>query len=242
MATSGNTISLLSRDDIIAAALRKLVVIDETQTPSPAQIADAAQALNLLVAEFRTLGMSVWARSDLLIPLVTGQKNYVLGVGQPINVPYPMYIYQVLIESPPYDTQIQVIQRAKIDFNLLPFGSTGMPVSFTYQPGINVGTLSVWPTPDISVPVGTQLFVTYQRPIEVFDAAANTPDFPQEWGNALIYNLAVSLADEYGIAADRTARLEKAAMNHLATALSNSTEQGSMFFMPDWRGGPNGVY
>lgn len=242
MATSGNTISLLTRNDIIESALRKLVVIEENQTPSPKQTSDAAQALNLIVAEFRTLGMSVWARKDMLIPLVTGQKDYVLGVGQTINVPYPMYIYQVLIESPPYDTQIQVMQRAKIDFNLLPFGSMGMPVSFTYQPGINVGTLSVWPTPDLSVPVGTQLFVTYQRPIEVFDAATDTPDFPQEWGNALIYNLAMSLADEFGVAADKQARIEKSAGTHLATAISNSTEQGSMFFMPDWRGSPNGVY
>jgi len=235
MSTSGNTIKVLTRDEIIGSALRKLVVIDETQTPSSQQITFAAEALNLLVAEFRTLGMSVWARADMTIPLVSGQKTYTIGVGQTINSPYPMYIYNMVLQQPPYDTQIEVMQKAKIDFNLLPVGSSGVPVAYTYQPQVNVGQLSVWPTPDSSVPVGTRLVLTYQRPIEVFDIATDNPDFPQEWGNALIYNLALALADEYGVAADKQNRIEKAAANHLSAALSNSTEQGSLFMMPDWQ-------
>lgn len=236
MATSGNTLKVLTRDEIISAALRKLVVVEGTQTPSAFQITQAAEALNLIVAEFRTLGMTTWNRADMIIPLVTGQGNYIIGVGQAVNTPYPTYIYTVLIEQPPYDTQIEVMQRSKQDFNLLPFGSTGVPVSYTYQPQVNVGKLSVWPTPDASVPAGTRLFITYQRPIEVFDLATDNPDFPQEWGNALIYNLAFALADEYGVAADKEARIEKKAAMHLATALSTSGEQGSMFFQKDWQG------
>lgn len=236
MATSGNTIKLLTRDDIINAALRKLVVISEGTTASTAQITNGAEALNIIVSEFRTFGMQVWARSDMNITLVNGQGTYTIGVGQAVNTPYPTFIYSVLLEQPPYDTQIEVMPRAKTDFNLLPFGSTGVPVSYTYQPQVNMGLLSVWPTPDASVPVGTRLFITYQRPIEVFDAAADNPDFPQEWGNALIYTLALTLADEYGQPEAKKAWLEKQADRHLATALSNTNEQGSVFFQKDWQG------
>lgn len=236
MATSGNTIKLLTRDDIINAALRKLVVISEGTTGSASQLSTGAEALNIIVSEFRTFGMQVWARADMNITLVDGQGTYTMGVGQAIDVPYPTFIYTVLLEQPPYDTQIEVMQRAKQDFNLLPFGSTGIPVSYTYQPQVNTGLLSVWPIPDASVPVGTRLFITYQRPIEVFDAAANTPDFPQEWGNALIYTLALTLADEYGQPEAKKAWLEKQADRHLATALSTANEQGSVFFQKDWQG------
>ncbi len=42
------------------------------------------------------------------------------------------------------------------------------------------------------------LELIYQRPIEDFDSTANTPDFPQEWYEALKYNLAIRIAPEYG--------------------------------------------
>lgn len=41
------------------------------------------------------------------------------------------------------------------------------------------------------------LELVYHRPIEDFDAAANNPDFPQEWYEALKYNLALRIAPEY---------------------------------------------
>lgn len=239
MSTSGNTIKLLTRDDIVNSALRKLVVLSEGNVATPAQITTASEALNLIVAEFRTLGMSVWARADMTIPLVNGQQNYTIGVGQSTNIPYPTYIYTVLLEQPPYTTQIEMMQKAKSDFNFLPFGSRGVPVAYTYQPQVNVGILSVWPIPDASVAVGTRMVITYQRPIEVFDTSIDNPDFPQEWGNALVYTLALVLADEYSQPEQKKAWLEKQSDKHLATALSNSNEQGSVYFQRDWQGWDN---
>lgn len=236
MSTSGNTIKLLTRDDIINAALRKLVVISEGASPTTNQVTTAAEALNIIVAEFRTLGMSVWARSQYNLVLVSGQNSYTFGIGQTLNLPYPMYIYTInYVPGPNFDTQVEMTQMPIVDFSKLPRASTGIPVNYTYQPTINQGTLSVWPKPDSTVPANSYLQIIYQRPIEVFDAAGDNPDFPQEWGNALIYNLALSLSDEYGVAADKQARIEKSAANHLATAISNSTEQGSLFFQPDYR-------
>ena len=42
------------------------------------------------------------------------------------------------------------------------------------------------------------LELVYQRPIEDFDAATDTPDLPQEWYEPLKYKLAVRIAPEYG--------------------------------------------
>ncbi len=235
MATSGNTIKVLTRDDIIKSALRKLGVIAEDQLPSASQTLTAAEALNIVVAEFRTLGMQVWARAEYLLTLITGQNTYVFGVGQAVNTPYPQYIYDIEMELTPYDSNIRMNNYPIIDFNLLPDNSTGTPVNYNYQPGVNVGTLRVWPTPDASVPALSRMRITYQRPIEVFDSATDNPDFPQEWGNALIYNLAMNLADEYSVPDNKFQRVAKLADLHLSTALSNSNEQGSVYLMPDRR-------
>lgn len=238
MATSGNTIKLLTQSQIINSALRKLGVLAEGGTANTAQITTAQEALNILVAEFRTLGMSVWARSVLNITLVSNQSVYNIGVGQPINVPYPLYIYdiQMQVGPTPYKSNIPMNQYAVTDFNLLPPNSTGTPVNYMYQPKVNTGTLSIWPTPDASVPPASRMVVTYQRPFDVFDAPSNDADFPQEWGNALIYGLALSLSDEFGVPDSKLGRIEKQAATHLAIAASNSNEQGSFFMQPDREG------
>jgi hypothetical protein len=86
------------------------------------------------------------------------------------------------------------------------------------------------------VPALSRLTVTYQIPFDVFVSAADTPDFPQEWGNALIYGLALLISDEYGVPEQKKMWLEKQADKHLSMALSNGVEDGPMFFQPDYQG------
>ena len=180
MPTSGQTIQQLSRDDIINAALRKLVVIGEGQTANATQLATGTQALNNIVAEFRTLGMSIWARKSYDIVLVTGQNNYVLGVGQAENIPYPIKLYTASLKQPPaYNVQIEMNALSFTDFEWLPDDSTGIPVNYKYQPKVNQGIFTVWPTPDASVLPGTLVTIQYQSPFEYFVADVDTPDFPE---------------------------------------------------------------
>lgn len=237
MATSGITINQLSGDDIINAAYRKLVVIGQGQTANAQQITDGRQALNNIVAEFRTLGMSIWARKEFPLPLVVGQQDYVFGVGQSTNTPYPIHMYQaILLQPPTFSINQNVNILSFMDFNLLPRDSTGTVVNMTYKPGINLGTVSVWPTPDASMIPGTILSLTYQAPFEYFIAGVDTPDFPEEWNNALIYQLALSLSDENGVSTQKQQWLEKQADKHIATALSSGTEDASMYIQRDWSG------
>lgn len=239
MTTSGSTLFQLSRDEIINAAYRKLLVLDIDQTANTAQLAVGTQALNAIVATFQSLGMPLWARKELPITMVSGQRDYTIGIGQTINTAFPLHVYQAVLNIPPNYTQIDVNMMARQDFNLLPTSTTstsGTPVNATYQPFINYGVLSVWPTPDSSTIAGTTITITYQAPFEYFVAGTDTPDFPREWANALIYSLAVALAPENGLPIpDRKAMREEADM-HLNTALANGTEDGSIFFGKDWAG------
>lgn len=233
MATSGISINQLSRDDIINAALRKLVVIGEGQTANATQITTAAQCLNNIIAEFRTLGMSIWARKTLLLTLVQDQKDYIMGIGQPVNIPYPLRIYTSYAQlGPDYPTNIQMNQLSFTDFNVLPNKSGGTPVNFNYQPQINTGIYSVWPTPDASVPALSRISIEYQTPFEYFVAGVDTPDFPEEYNNALIYHLALQLADEYAKPMSEKQWLERQAMTHLGTALAGGAEEASLYIQP----------
>lgn len=233
MATSGISIALTTRDEIIQGALEQLGVIGEGQTPSATQYTKGARWLNMVVSEFRVLGMPLWKRTDYNLTLVTGQQDYVLGVGQAENTAYPVHLYQARLQVPPYDSDIEMNLLSFPDFNLLPSGSEGIPVNVNYQPQINKGTLSVWPIPDASVPALTRIVLTYQAPTEIFNASGDNPDFPQEWYLALVTQLAWVLAPSYGIPEQRISMLEKSAATHLSAALSNGAEDASVYIQPN---------
>ncbi len=72
----------------------------------------------------------------------------------------------------------------------------GFPIILYYSPQITSGQVYIWPAP--STTNGT-IEITYLRSIQDFDASSDNPDFPQEWLEAIVYNLAVRLAPSYGI-------------------------------------------
>lgn len=233
MATSGTTVAELTRDTIISAALRKLGVIGEGVTANATQLSDGASALNTLVASFQTLGMPLWKRTEYDITMVAGQRDYTLGVGQTLNTAFPLKISEATLVVTGSSAQIDVEIKSNYDFNRLPSDTSGRVVSIKYQPYVNYGVVSVWPLPDSTVQT---LTITYQKPFDMYTAAGETPDFPQEWQNALIYGLTLLLSDEYGIPIPDKQWFEKQAEKHLNTALSFGTEESSLMFQPNMRG------
>lgn len=233
MATSGVTVWQKNRDSIISAALRKIGVIGEGVSASSTQLSEGEEALNTVISEFQALGMPLWKRKELSITLVSGQKEYTIGEGLALDEPFPLKLLQANLALTGSATRLNMQILAHYDYNNLPVTSTGTPVQVTYQPFINYGVLSVWPTPNDSVPVGSSVIITYQSPAEIFTSGTETMDFPQEWYNAVIYNLSLVLADEYGIPIPDKQWLEKQAEKHLNTALSIGTEDASITFYPD---------
>jgi len=84
MATSGNYNFSLTRDELIKASLRKIRVAKRGFTPGAEDIADAKEALNLIVAQFReksdgSPSLKMWTRKKVVLFLSNGQFQYSLG-------------------------------------------------------------------------------------------------------------------------------------------------------------------
>jgi hypothetical protein len=235
MTTSGVSIYELSRDNIIAAAMRKCGRLAKGQSPDSTDLTNGMQALNAIIAEFQTLGMPLWARAEYNLTMVAGQRDYTFGVGQTINTAFPLHVQGVVLANASGGAVRTLFPEARDDFNLLNRTSTGTPVSFTYQPKVNQGVLSLWPLPDANAVSDYTVRVTYQRPFDGFTSASETPDFPQEWQNALIYHTAVALAPEFGVPLEDRKLLNQEAKMHLDTALQNAAEDASIFFQVDRR-------
>lgn len=234
MATSGVTTTQLTRNTIIAAALRKIGVLAEGQTASPEALSNGTEALNNLVAGFQTMGMPLWSRLTSDIAMVAGQTTYTIGVGQTINQAFPLKILQAWNQPTAGGGRQPMKELSVYDFQLLPSTSTtGTPSQYMYQPFINYGKLHLWPAPDASAVATRTLTLSYMTPFEDFVSAGDTPYFPKEWNNALVYGLASLLASEYGVPLNDRGMLSKEAQMYLDIALDFGLEMASITFSPD---------
>lgn len=226
MASSGVTSYTYTRDQIINAALRKLTVLAEGVSANATQLSTGAEALNLLVLQLQPLGLPLWSRKLKTTTMVSGTSSYTL------SSPKPLKIIQAYFTDGTTADRRDIMVVPDYDFTLYPPGSSGAPVAITYQPKVGNGTMKVWPTPDSSMATGSTITVIHQSEFEVFTAGSETPDFPQEWYNTLVYQLAVLLAPEYGIPTQDQTKIEQQAEKFLTTVLSMGMEDGSVWFQP----------
>ena len=193
MTTSGITTYQINRDDIVTSALRKLGVLAQGQTPSTENITDGSMALNMLVAQFRTFGLPLWARKTYSFSPVAGTSSYDIGLGETLNTPYPLHLLQAYRQDSGSTTKINMDIIPNFNFNMYPTSSGGTPIQVNYQPLSNYGKINVWPTPD-STATSSTITLIYQAPFEYFNSSTDTMDFPEEWYMAIVYNLAVALS------------------------------------------------
>lgn len=109
----------------------------------------------------------------------------------------------------------------------------GKVVDIFYDKQLGNGVLKVWPTPDDATDI-VQFW--YERILEDFDAAGNTPDFAIEWAEALILGLANKMAPSYAgktMSAQERKELKESADTALLVAMNYDKENVSVFFQPN---------
>lgn len=218
-----------TRDALITASLRKLGVIAEGQTPSSQNLSDGAMALNMALSSLRSIGVPLWARDEYTFTPTT--DTYSVGIGQTLNIPFPVKLLQAYRTETNSKIDLEIVARQ--DFNILPTSSTGSPVKVNYQPFINYGVLSLWPTPP-STNTAT-ITITYQRPFSVFTSGTETLDLPEEWYLPIVYETACILAPEWGIPLQDRSALRAELNIYKQAALDNTGEDGSFFIQPERR-------
>ena len=241
----------VTRDEVISMALRKLGVLEIGETPDAATVTNASLSLNLLVKSMSTEGLKLWKNSEIIIPLVTGQTTYILGgvsstlmydslapltaiTDKPLKAIQGFYRNYLL--SPYIDVPVMLL--SKDEYNVL--GSkytTGIANSAFYDPKTTFGVLSVYLTPDAYASVNLKLHVVCQMPLNDLNVAGDVPDFPNEWMNCLVWNLADQLALEYGVPMNHRQEIGQRAMMYREAMTSFDVEPNSTYFTPDFRVG-----
>lgn len=153
-----------------------------------------------------------------------------------------VYCYQTKLERPlriidawirqtgGNDTPVQLIPREHYNR----FGqktSTGTnPTQLYYDPQVNSGNLYLYPQFQNA---DNPLYIEFQRPIDDFAASGDDFDLPQEWGNALKYNLALLIAPEYDVPDSKFKQLQYIATTSFDLIDGYDQENASLFLQPD---------
>jgi hypothetical protein len=106
--------------------------------------------------------------------------------------------------------------------------ATGMPTAYCFSPGLANSSIYLWPVSD---DMTVTIKFRYAKQLADFDAATDTPDFPQEWYLALVKNLALVLARPYG-RSDLISSLAQEALMELQDILDWDTEHSSVSISP----------
>ena len=109
--------------------------------------------------------------------------------------------------------------------------STGTPTSYYYQPRLDDGQIFIWQT---ASSVDQFIKFTLNRSLKDFDTSANNPDFPIEWADALVWNLAARIAIEYQTPLPKQQLIKQQAAEMLESALGWDEENTSLNLQPDF--------
>jgi hypothetical protein len=232
----------ITRDQIILSALRKLGVVEPSDTAAtidPSIVTNSAQALNLMVKQWMTEGIKLWTVVEYFLPLVNGQTQYVIGPSGPdLIADKPLRLIQAVIRNmqvtPVIDTPLQILSKQEY-MTLGSKYSTGIANSIYLNPGLTSATVKVFLTPDINTATNYQLLITVQRPIYDIASATDLPDFPNEWMQALVWGLADQLSLEFGLPINHRQETMLRAEKYKNQLMDWDTEYESSFFQPDIR-------
>ena len=151
-----------------------------------------------------------------------------------------VYTYTTLLARPMDITDIRLRNDGDTDrtitrisreeyFGMSNKTSQSTPTMYFYDRQNTTGYLYVWPAPDTP---NDRLKVTYIRTLEDFDSSSDNPDLPQEWIEAMKYQLAVRLAPAFG-KDQKLASLAPLASSMLESMLEWDNEHTSLSVTPD---------
>lgn len=142
----------------------------------------------------------------------------------------PLRVIGVRNASYGNDNEFEIRQFSRQEyFNQPNKTSTGTVVNYYYSPQLDQGRFYVWPT---APSVDDYIRVTYERNLEDVDVNSDNLDFPIEWGETLIFNLAARLAVEYDAPVSKQEKLAVLANSTLDKLLGYDEEPSSLNIRP----------
>lgn len=225
MATTAN--------DLIDAAYRKCGIL----SPSAIEDENALLALNNMI--------SLWGL-ELIIPsiikedfsLTTGDASYTIGTGATINSERPLMLANAYIRDiDNVDTPLKIVSGKEYNALTDKLG-TGCPKRIYYYSSYPLGVLIFDTCPTISEAITYTCHLESWKNFTEYTSLTQTVSLPSEYKKAMIYNLAVELAEDNSISLSKSVS-DMATFSHLL--LSRSVAKNRLPGSSEFEFGAGGI-
>lgn len=177
---------------IIKSAMRKSGILVKSEDPSSDEADDALDMLNDLLASWSNDSMVVYARTLESFTLSAGVASYTIGSGGTFNTVRPIKIISAYVRSGGIDYPLEI--ESEENYDAVSLKTTGsIPEFIIFSNAFPLATLTLYPLPATAY----TLFLRTEKQLSSFTLNQDV-DLPPGWKRALIHNLAVELAPEYG--------------------------------------------
>ena len=151
-------------------------------------------------AQWTTVNGTPIGTNVVLTDVLTGASSSGNQVKAYTNkITKPVKISQIRFVSSETN-EIECREYSRTDyFRLANKTSQGNSTQYYYNPQRKSTKLYVWPTASETF---KKLKINYYGEFDIFNAPENEPDFPNEWYETLVYNLAERIAPSYGFNED----------------------------------------
>jgi hypothetical protein len=220
--------------DLIEKAMQKIGVLAEGETPTAQQAEDGLDALNLMLESWAGSTLLTSAQIQETFSLVSGTATYSIGANQTFNSTKPFEVTSAFVrDSANNDTPLDIVSRELYD-DKGDKTSAATPAILFYDPGATqqanqTGTVKLYPTPDASY----SLVMTSEKPFTAFTDINTSVTFAPGYKRAIIYNLAIELAPEYGATASaEVVKIAKESLETLENINIRNKETASKLHFP----------
>lgn len=179
--------------DICQRALIRAGVVASGETPTAAEIEDAATALSDMLDSWSLERLLVFGAQELVIP-AAGANRFTLGPSGSIVTTRPDAVTSAFFRPSSGAGDIPLLQGSPEFMDAIGLKSDpNCPYWFSYEGAMPDGVLRVWPAPSEG---GIHLRVT--TPILQIEDINDELILPPGWFEAMVTSLAMRLCDEYG--------------------------------------------
>lgn len=180
--------------DLIAATMRTLGVLATGESPTSEEATEGLAALNRMLDSWSTEGLLVFAiTEEAPLTLTGGDATYTLGAAGDITT-RPITIEKALIRDGSTDYPIRLLSLD--EYARIPDKSVRSthPDRLYDDGGYPQRTLTLYPVPASAV----SLILWTKRALSQIATQGTSLSLPPGYERALVYNLAIDLAPEYG--------------------------------------------
>lgn len=194
--------------DLITSSLRLLGVKAQGQVATGAEAVDALAVLNSLIDTWNASDALLYTTTQVVKTLSPPQASYTIGPSGDINVASrPVRLYGAWLRNaqntPATDTRMTILSDTEWGNIVAKTITTTIPYYVYMDRQWPLANIYIWPVPTVS---SNSLVLQFLHALDSNVGLDDTESLPPAYRNALRYNLAVELANEYGIEAPETTK------------------------------------